>query len=438
MRFIVTPSLVQDSAVTVPGDKSISHRALMLGGIAEGRSNVSGFLAGDDCLATMTAMRALGVRIEQTGETDLVVDGVGADGLQAAPGPLDLGNAGTAIRLLTGLLCGRPFDSVLTGDASLRSRPMQRVITPLKQMGARIRSRDGRPPLEISGQAGLVAIDYALPVASAQVKSAVLLAALGATGETCVTEPAVTRDHTERMLQTLGVRLSVTGRRICVAGGQRLAGTSVRVPGDLSSAAFPMLAAILSKDAELLIRDVGVNPTRTGVLEILRAMGADIVLTNERCFGTEPVADLRVRASRLAGGRVDPALVSLAIDEFPVLFVAAAAARGKTEFSGIGELRVKESDRIASMAAGLRALGIEVDETSDGATVAGGRFRAGCVASHGDHRVAMALAVAATIADGPVQIDDVAPVATSFPDFAGHLRGIGVDIRIEQGACDAV
>ncbi|MDX1499124.1 MAG: 3-phosphoshikimate 1-carboxyvinyltransferase, partial [Woeseiaceae bacterium] len=236
--------------------------------------------------------------------------------------------------------------------------------------------------------------------------------------------------------ETLGANVSVTGQRICLAGGQRLAGAAVRVPGDLSSAAFPMLAAILSKDAELLIKDVGVNPTRTGVLDILRAMGADIEAGNERHFGAEPVADLRVRASRLVGGAVDPGLVSLAIDEFPVLFVAAAAAEGRTEFSGIGELRVKESDRIASMAAGLRALGIDVDETPDGATITGGRFRTGRAASHGDHRVAMALAVAATIADGPVEIDDVAPVATSFPDFAGHLRGIGVDIRVEEGARD--
>ena len=428
MHFIVTPSSIGDSTLSVPGDKSVSHRALMLGSIAEGRTTVSGFLAGEDCLATLAAMRQLGVSIEQPGPTELAIEGVGMHGLRPTANALDLGNSGTAMRLMAGLLCGQDFSSVLIGDRSLTSRPMGRIIRPLTEMGASIASNDGMPPLRITGTRSLRAIDYALPVASAQVKSAVLLAGLYADGTTSVAEPAVTRDHTERMLGSMGVRVAIDGARISVAGGQKLAGCHIEVPGDLSSATFLILAALLAENAELVIQNVGINPTRTGVIDILRSMGADIGIENPRQLGEEPVADLRVRSSQLHGTQVDPALVSLAIDEFPALFVAAAAAAGKTEFSEIGELRVKESDRIGAMATALRALGIRVDESADGATVHGGQFTGGSVDSHGDHRVAMAMAVAATVASGEVRIGDVDAVDTSFPGFASCLAAIGADI----------
>jgi 3-phosphoshikimate 1-carboxyvinyltransferase len=431
-RFIVNPSRVQGGKVTVPGDKSISHRAVMFGSIADGRTAVSGFLDGEDCLATVTAMEAMGVGVSRRSATELTIDGVGLDGLEAPTAALDLGNSGTAMRLMTGLLAGQAFDTTLTGDASLSSRPMGRVITPIEAMGGSIESRDGRPPLAIRGGRRLRGIEYELPVASAQVKSALLLAGLYAEGSTVVTEPAITRDHTERMLRAMGVDVESRDGRIAIAGGQRLAGTDVAVPADLSSATFVMLAALLADDADVLITNVGVNPTRTGVIAILRAMGADIGLERERKLGDEPVADIRVRSGRLDGGAVDPGLVSLAIDEFPALFVAAAAARGETVFSGLAELRVKESDRIAAMATGLRALGIEVRETPDGAIVRGGAFRGGIVESHGDHRVAMSLALAGTVADGPVAVDDVAPVETSFPGFAGLMRSLGADITEEE------
>jgi 3-phosphoshikimate 1-carboxyvinyltransferase len=430
MHFLIQPSQINDAIITVPGDKSISHRAVMLGSIAEGRTAVSGFLAGDDCLATMQALRHMGVRIEQPAPTDLVIHGVGLKGLKAPAGDIDLGNSGTAMRLLAGIMAGQDFTVTLSGDESLTGRPMQRIITPLAQMGAVIESRDGRPPLTIRGNQQLAAIDYRLPVASAQVKSTILLAGLYATGETTVCEPATTRDHTERMLTAMGAEVEVTDGRMSLQGQQTLHGCKIQVPADLSSAAFVILAGLLAKRSDLLLRNVGVNPTRTGVIDILQAMGAQIALENPQVFGQEPVADIRVRSSSLHGIDVDPALVSLAIDEFPALFVAAAAAKGTTVFSGLGELRVKESDRIAVMAEGLRVLGIEIEESADGAVVHGGHFSAGDVRSFGDHRVAMSLAVAGTVAAGPVTVQDVAAVDTSFPGFDNCLRGIGVDIDI--------
>jgi len=402
----------------------------MLGSIAEGRTNISGFLAGEDCLATLAALQLMGVSIEQSDATEVTIDGVGLRGLKMPDGPLDLGNSGTAMRLMAGLLCGQGFDSVLTGDESLTSRPMQRIITPLSTMGARLVSNDGMPPLTIRGKSELHGVDYEMPVASAQVKSAVLLAGLYADGETSVVEPAATRDHTERMLGSMGVAVSVSGNRISLEGGQVLTGCSVQVPADLSSAAFIILATLIADNAEVLIENVGVNPTRTGVIDILRGMGADISLEQPRLLGQEPVANIRVRSSDLQGGPVDPLLVSLAIDEFPVLFVAAAAARGKTTFSGIGELRVKESDRIAAMATGLRALGIEVEESPDGAVVRGGRFGGGVVESHGDHRIAMSLAVAGATAQEPVSVGDVAAVNTSFPGFCDCMAALNIDIKV--------
>ena len=433
MDFRILPSAIGDSTVRVPGDKSISHRAIMLGSIAEGVTRVTGFLPGEDCLATLRAFRAMGVNIETESDTALTIHGAGLDGLHEPAAPLDLGNSGTAMRLMAGLLAGQSFDTELVGDASLSGRPMGRVIEPLTRMGAVIESDcDGTPPLQIRGGLRLKGIEYSLPIASAQVKSCVLLAGLYASGDTGINEPAVTRDHTERMLRTLGVPVRTRDRHISLSGRPRLEACDIEVPGDLSSAAFVVLAVLLADDAEVTIRSVGVNPTRTGVLEILRQMGADIELVNSRRLGAEPVADIRVRSSALKGISVDPALVSLAIDEFPVLFVAAAAASGVTVFDGLAELRVKESDRVAAMAAGLTALGVDVEETDDGAVVHGGAIVGGTADSHDDHRIAMALAVAGTVASAPVIIRDVDNVATSFPGFVDLMVQLGAKMNAES------
>lgn len=437
MHFRVTPSKIEDANVTVPGDKSISHRSLMLGSIADGTTTVSGFLAGEDCLATLAAMRAMGVGIEQPVATEVVIHGVGKHGLQPPDAALDLGNSGTAMRLMTGLLSGQAFDATLVGDESLSSRPMQRVIGPLTDMGAQIDSDGGKPPLTVFGGRTLNGITYEMPVASAQVKSSLLLAALYAGGPTQIIEPAATRDHTERMMKAMGAYLYISDRRVGIQGGQSLKACPIQVPADLSSAAFVMLAALLSEKADVVISNVGINPTRIGVIDILQGMGADIRLERPTLLGGEPTADIRVRASNLRGSRVDPRLVPLAIDEFPLLFVAAARAEGTTVFSGLEELRVKESDRIATMAAGLRALGIEVEEKPDGAVVQGGRFSGGSVKSFGDHRVAMALAIAGTVADDEVVVHDVAAVDTSFPGFWACMASIGATIdTVEDGAGD--
>lgn len=428
MDFLVTPTALTSGTVTVPGDKSISHRALILAAIANGPCNLTGFLAGEDCLATLAALEAMGIEIGRRTETSLVVHGAGMHGLQRPAQNLYLGNSGTGMRLLAGLLCGQPFNTVLTGDDSLSGRPMKRVIEPLAGMGARIDSRRGLPPLTVYGGRALSGITYALPVASAQVKSAILLAALYAQGDTAIFEPAVTRDHTERMLRAMGIELESDAGHIRLAGRQTVQRADVEVPADLSSAAFLVLAALLAPDCELIIEGVGVNPTRTGFIDILREMGADISLDDARMPGHEPVADLRIRSSELQGIDVDPGLVSLAIDEFPLLFIAAAAANGSSRFSGVGELRVKESDRIAAMANGLRQLGIRVDESSDGAVVHGGRLNGGRVDSRADHRIAMSFAVAGTIADSAVRILRTDSVDTSFPGFAECLRSIGADI----------
>ncbi len=400
----------------------------MLGAVAEGDSRIGNFLPGEDCRATLAAMRRMGVVIDEPDATSLVIHGAGRRGLGPPSGPLDLQNSGTGMRLLAGLLAGQSFTCRLTGDGSLSRRPMGRVIEPLSRMGARIESNGGLPPLVVHGAGALTGIDYALPVASAQVKSAVLLAGLYADGDVELTESVVTRDHTERMLQAMGVALEAGGGRIALRGGQALAAADIEVPGDLSSAAFLVVAALLSDGGEAVIERVGVNPTRTGAISILRQMGADLTVENERRAGHEPLADIRVRPSDLEGIAVDPALVSLAIDEFPVLFVAAAAARGRTRFSGLGELRVKESDRIGAMAAGLGRLGIRIEETEDGAVIHGGRFTGGSVDSCGDHRIAMAFAVAGSIAAGPVRVLNTDAVATSFPDFVDCVRGLGLDV----------
>jgi 3-phosphoshikimate 1-carboxyvinyltransferase len=431
-RYRVEPGGRIAGTLTLPGDKSISHRALMLGAIAEGDTHITGFLAGEDCLCTARALGALGVRIERPQETEVVVHGVGATGLLGSATPLDMGNAGTAMRLFTGLLAPQKFDSTLVGDASLMRRPMQRVVVPLAMMGAQIRTHDGRPPVEIRGTPQLRAIHYSLPVASAQVKSAVLLAALAAAGRTQVTEPAPSRDHTERMLAAFGARLEHRGRSVALEGGQTLEGTEIAVPADFSSAAFFIVAACLAASPSLTLTNVGVNPTRTGLIDLLRRMGADIRVharTGSGSAGGEPVADLEIHRSELRGITVSEAEVPLAIDEFPVFFVAAACASGETLVRGALELRVKESDRLAAMAAGLGALGIENQLLPDGLWIRGAEgLRGGTIDSRGDHRIAMAFAVAALRASAPIEILDVANVATSFPAFAATARAAGLGV----------
>ena len=428
MQFKVKPSSIAGGTITVPGDKSISHRALMFNAIARGKAHINGFLAGEDCLCTMAALQAMGIKVERNEPTSVIVHGNGLRGLRAPKSVLDMGNSGTAMRLFSGLLAGQDFDSVLTGDDSLSGRPMGRVIAPLSRMGAQIDSNDGKPPLQIRVAEKLTAIDFEMPVASAQVKSAVLLAGLYCDGITSVSEPAVTRDHTERMLVAMGANLKERGNSILLQGGAELNAVDIDVPADLSSAAFPLVAAIVGQSAEVTVQNVGVNPTRTGVLDILQQMGADIRIDNQRQAGSEPVADITARSSSLKGIDVDPAQVSLAIDEFPLLFAAAALADGTTRFSGIAELRVKESDRIGAMAEGLSKLGIVVDETEDGAAIIGGAMSGGEVASHGDHRIAMAFASVASRAASDITVTDTDAVNTSFPGFVECVRSIGVNI----------
>jgi 3-phosphoshikimate 1-carboxyvinyltransferase len=426
--WIAKPGHGVAGAIAVPGDKSISHRAMMLGGIATGLTRVSGFLDSEDCLATLAAMRAMGVTIERLAAREVVVRGVGLHGLAPPAAALDMGNAGTAMRLFTGLLAGQAFDSELVGDSSLMRRPMERVAAPLRRMGAVIETLDGRPPVRIRGGHRLSGIDWRLEVASAQVKSAILLAGLYADGTTAVTEPAVTRDHTERMLRAFGVPCETDGPVARLQSGS-LQGCDIQVPGDFSSAAFFIVAGLVAGRAPLLLRNVGVNPTRTGLLDILRLMGARIDLLDPRMAGDEPVADLKVFPGALRGINVPEALVPLAIDEFPVLFVAAALAEGETRVTGAAELRVKESDRIGVMAEGLRALGADLEPLPDGMVIRGGALRGGAVDSHGDHRVAMSFAVAAARAAGPVHINDVANVATSFPGFLDVAAAAGLAIE---------
>jgi 3-phosphoshikimate 1-carboxyvinyltransferase len=415
--------------IVVPGDKSVSHRAIMLGAIADGVTRIEGFLEGEDTRATAAIFAQLGVRIEAPSEGVRVVHGVGLHGLRAPSGPLDCGNAGTAMRLLAGLLAAQAFDSVLVGDESLSKRPMRRVIEPLSAMGAQIDSNDGCAPLRIRGGRELHGVDCTLPVASAQLKSALLLAGLYAQGETHVREPRPTRDYTERMLAAFGAACAFVPGEAALLGGFPLQARDVQVPADFSSAAFLLVAASIVPGSELLLRRVGMNPRRTGLLRVLRAMGADIAEESTGEQGGEPVADLRVRHAPLHGIEVPVECVADMIDEFPALFVAAACAEGATVVRGAAELRVKESDRIAVMAEGLRALGIRVDETRDGATIHGGSLQGGEVDSHGDHRIAMAFAVAAQCARGEVRIGDVANVATSFPGFDALARACGFDLR---------
>ena len=427
--YRVRPQRTVQGELRVPGDKSISHRAMMLGGIADGVTEVDGFLASADCLSTLNAMRAMGVAIDRLAEGRVRIQGAGLHGLKAPRQALDMGNAGTAMRLSMGLLAGQSFESVLVGDESLSRRPMERAARPLRLMGAAIDTTDGHPPVHLHGGRALIGCEHDLNVASAQVKSAILLAGLYAQGTTSVIEHAITRDHTERMLAAFGVPVRTVEGRVSVSQVTRLEAAHVEVPGDISSAAFFLVAGALAADQGLIIRRVGMNPTRTGVVDILKAMGADIRIHPVGQAGREPVADLEVYASELKGIEIPPQLVPLAIDEFPVLFIAAAAASGETVLRGAAELRVKESDRIASMAQGLERVGIEVEAYPDGLRVVGGTLQGGEVDSHGDHRIAMAFAVASLRAQGELRILDVANVGTSFPDFPGAARAIGLNVE---------
>ncbi|GAP66986.1 3-phosphoshikimate 1-carboxyvinyltransferase [Mizugakiibacter sediminis] len=430
MDWISAPAGPLRGELVVPGDKSVSHRAMMLAALADGTSRIRGFLEGEDTRATAEAFARMGVRIEAPSPGERVVHGVGLHGLAAPARPLDCGNSGTGMRLLAGLLAGQAFDATLVGDASLSRRPMGRVIEPLTAMGAHIASEPGGlPPLRIRGGRKLQGIAYAPPVASAQVKSAILLAGLYAEGETAVRELRPTRDYTERMLGAFGWPVACGPGWARLAGGGRLRATDVEVPADFSSAAFFLVAATLVPGSELRLRSVGLHPRRTGLLAVLRRMGADIREEAPRDQGGEPVADLIVRHARLTGIDVPEALVADMIDEFPALFVAAAVARGATTIRGAEELRVKESDRIAVMARGLRALGVRIEERPDGATIEGGALGGGRVDSAGDHRCAMAFAMAGLIAETEVRIADCTNVATSFPGFIDLANGCGFALR---------
>ncbi len=430
--FKCSPGRSLSGSIRVPGDKSISHRSIILSSIADGSSTIKGFLEGEDSLNTLKAFQAMGVSIEHQADK-IIVNGVGINGLSKPAKKLDMGNSGTAMRLLIGLLAGQNFDSELIGDTSLSSRPMNRVIDPLRSMEAVIDSDiNGTAPIRICGQSNLQSIEYDMPMASAQVKSCLLLAGLYAKGETIVREPAPTRDHSERMLRGFGCNVSTKGNEIRVAGGQRLSANDIDVPADISSAAFFLVAASIAENSQLTLKHVGVNPTRTGVIDILRLMGADIVLSNNREIGGEPVADLTVRSAKLKGIDIPQELVPLAIDEFPVIFVAAACADGITRLTGAAELRIKESDRIQSMADGLNILGINAVPSEDGMSVTGGHIGEGNIESHGDHRIAMAFSVASLCASGPVKIFNCANVNTSFPGFVELASSVGIRIISDE------
>lgn len=431
--YLVQPGGTLQGVFRVPGDKSISHRSIMLGALADGITTIEGFLEGEDALATLQSFRDMGVQIEGPERGKVVIHGVGIDGLRAAAGPLYLGNSGTSMRLLAGLLAGQAFGSVLTGDSSLSRRPMKRVAEPLRQMGADITLQDGGlAPITIR-PAHLRGFHYVMPVASAQVKSCLILAALYADGETRLVEPAPCRDHTERMLRGFGYPVEVDGNEVSVRGGGRLTACHIDIPADISSAAFFLVAASICPDSDLTLKHVGINPTRTGVINILRLMGADITYLREYEAGGEPVADIRVRYAPLHGIAIPEEQVPLAIDEFPALFIAAACASGETLLSGAEELRVKESDRIQTMADGLAVLGVAHEVLPDGIRIQGmgesGSFGGGTIDAHGDHRIAMSFTMAALRASAPIRILDCNNVATSFPGFAPLVQSCGMGLQ---------
>jgi len=446
LRYRVAPGGGVTGRIRVPGDKSISHRSIMLGALSEGVTEVSGFLEGEDSLATLQAFREMGVTIEGPHQGRVVIHGVGMHGLKKPAGPLYVGNAGTAMRLFSGLLAGQAFDTELTGDASLTRRPMGRVADPLRQMGAVIETTEGgRPPLKIKGGQALKGIRYDMPMASAQVKSCLLLAGLFAEGETRVREPAPTRDHTERMLTGFGYSVGRDGDTCWLAGGGSLTAGPIDVPSDISSATFFLVAAAITPGSDLVLEHVGINPTRIGVINILQAMGADLSLQNSREVGGEPVADLHIRYAPLKGIDIPVDQVPLAIDEFPALFIAAANAEGITRLRGADELRVKESDRLQAMADGMTTLGIDNTLYDDGIDIVGrgegdggvgssgsASYGGGRIDSREDHRIAMAFTIAGLRASAPIEVDDCANVATSFPTFLDLARRVGLSLEEER------
>jgi 3-phosphoshikimate 1-carboxyvinyltransferase len=428
-NFIASPGDFLRGSIKVPGDKSISHRSIMLGSIANGVTNVSDFLEGEDSLATLNAFKDMGVKIEREG-SNVVINGVGMNGLRPSLKPLNLGNSGTSIRLMTGLLSAQNFDSTLCGDESLSKRPMARIIDPLSEMGAIIKSSDSMPPLSISGKQKLSALKYTLPVASAQIKSCLLLAGLYADGETCITENATTRDHTERMLKGFGYKVTSSSGQVSLTGGGQLQGCDIKVPSDISSAAFFIVAASIANNADITLEAVNINPTRTGVIEILKLMRANIELNNQREKAGELVADIRVQSSSLKGITIPKELVPLAIDEFPAIFIAASCAHGETLLTGARELRVKESDRIQVMSDGLSSLGIENEVLEDGIRIKGGEFQkqTSIIKSHHDHRISMAFAVASVRSNFEIDIEGVDNVKTSFPNFVELANQVGMNL----------
>ncbi len=428
-KFITQPANTLSGTLKVPGDKSISHRCIMLGSLANGVTEVSGFLQGEDALATLKAFQAMGVKIERE-DDKVTIYGVGLYGLKQANVPLDLGNSGTSMRLMSGILAAQAFDTELVGDVSLSKRPMGRVIDPLTEMGAVIESNNGKPPLKIKGAQSLKGIHYDLPVASAQVKSCVLLAGLYAEGETCVNEPETTRDHTERMLNGFGYPVNTNAKQICLAGGGVLTATKIQVPSDISSAAFFMVAACIAPQADITLMGVNINPTRTGVIDILQLMGGNLTLSNEREIGGELLADIRIQSSNLKGINIPKNLIPLAIDEFPAIFIAASCATGETVLTDAKELRVKESDRIQVMADGLTILGVKNTVLEDGIKIQGGIFSkpSGTIESHHDHRISMSFAIASLRCEHAIEINGVDNVKTSFPNFVALANSAGMSI----------
>ena len=428
--FIACPIKKLYGSILVPGDKSISHRSVMLGSIADGISVVDGFLQGDDAIATLTAFSDMGVVIYRNGDR-LEINGVGLYGLKRPKKPLNLGNSGTSMRLMSGILSAQNFTSELVGDKSLSSRPMGRIIKPLSAMGANISGKEDKPPLKIIGTKNLNAINYQMPIASAQVKSSLLLAAIYAQGKTTITEKCPSRDHTERMLGSFGYCITTNGGKISITGGAKLKATKIKVPADISSAAFFIVAASITSNANILLKLVNINPTRSGVIDILKLMGADIIISNKKEVSGEPVADIMVRATKLNGITIPKNLIPLAIDEFPAIFIAAACAKGKTILTNASELKVKESNRIKVMADGLNILGIKTKILDDGIIIYGGNFRkpTATINSYGDHRVAMAFAISSVKCDYDIKIADCNNVKTSLPNFIELASKIGMNIQ---------
>jgi 3-phosphoshikimate 1-carboxyvinyltransferase len=434
ISYKVAYASVISGDLMVPGDKSISHRAAILGAIAAGTTVIKGFLQAQDTLATLRAIEALGIRVENT-DKEVIIHGEGLYGLQPPKAPLDCGNSGTSMRLLAGVLAGQPFDSLLTGDESLLRRPMRRIVDPLTEMGGRIEMQgEGTGPLLIHGVEKLKAISYTMPIASAQVKSCLLLAGLFAEGETIITSPVFTRDHTERMLEAFAYDIFFSGHKIRIKGGGQLYPTYIEIPGDISSAAFFIVAATIIPGSEILLKNVGINSYRIGIINVLRLMGGHITFENERMVGGEYAADIRVRSATLHGIDIPLDQVPLAIDEFPIIFIAAACAQGVTVLRGAEELHVKETDRIRVMAEGLTNIGIHVEESLDGMVIEGGRIKGGIVDSYGDHRVAMSFAIAGFQAENEIIIRHCASVATSFPTFVDQAQSLGLPITILEEA----